>query len=98
MTMMIREVKGALAAANSALSAYSTVKHLAEDLLEARAEMDRLRDIERANDNLHAKIKQLEETLEIMSDPEALAVIKDGLEDDKAGRVHDHDDVEKELG
>ncbi|MCX6733199.1 MAG: type II toxin-antitoxin system Phd/YefM family antitoxin [Candidatus Peregrinibacteria bacterium] len=39
----------------------------------------------------------LMETLEIMSDPEAVKGIKDGLEDSKHGRMHKWEDVKKEL-
>lgn len=37
------------------------------------------------------------ETLEILADPEALQMLQDSLADIRAGRVHDHEDVEKEL-
>lgn len=38
------------------------------------------------------------ETLEILADPAALQLLQESIEDIKAGRLHDHDDVEKELG
>ena len=38
------------------------------------------------------------ETLEIMSDPESYKMFQRSLQDLKKGRLHDHDDVEKELG
>lgn len=38
------------------------------------------------------------ETIEIMSDPEAFKVFQQGLDDLRHGRVHDHEDVKKELG
>lgn len=37
------------------------------------------------------------ETLDILSDPEATKALKRGLEDIENGRLHDHDDVKKEL-
>lgn len=42
--------------------------------------------------------ESLRETLEIMSDPETMKDIKEAEEDIKAGRVHDWEDVKKELG
>jgi antitoxin YefM len=38
------------------------------------------------------------ETIEILSDPEAMRMLQQSVEDIRAGRLHDHDDVEKELG
>jgi PHD/YefM family antitoxin component YafN of YafNO toxin-antitoxin module len=38
------------------------------------------------------------ETMEILSDPETLQMLSKSIQDVKAGRVHDHDDVVKELG
>lgn len=38
------------------------------------------------------------ETLEIMSDPKLMKDIKEAEKDIKAGRVHDWEDVKKELG
>jgi antitoxin YefM len=38
------------------------------------------------------------ETLEILADPDALKMLQESIEDIRAGRLHDHDDVEKELG
>jgi prevent-host-death family protein len=38
------------------------------------------------------------ETMEILSDPEAMRMLRDSLEDVRAGRVHDHAEVEKALG
>lgn len=38
------------------------------------------------------------ETVEILSDPEAMQMLQQSIEDIRAGRLHDHDDVEKELG
>ena len=37
------------------------------------------------------------ETIEIMSDPEAYAAFQRSLDDIRAGRLHDHDDVMEEL-
>ena len=38
------------------------------------------------------------ETIEVLSDPEAMRMLRESLQDIRAGRLHDHDDVEKELG
>jgi PHD/YefM family antitoxin component YafN of YafNO toxin-antitoxin module len=38
------------------------------------------------------------ETMEILSDPDALQMLHDSLADIRAGRLHDHNDIEKELG
>ena len=38
------------------------------------------------------------ETIEVLNDPEAMQMLQRSLEDIRAGRLHDHDDVEKELG
>jgi PHD/YefM family antitoxin component YafN of YafNO toxin-antitoxin module len=37
------------------------------------------------------------ETIEILSDPEACALFQQSLQDIRAGRLHDHEDVKKEL-
>lgn len=37
------------------------------------------------------------ETIEILSDPEACTMLQQSLQDIRAGRVHDHDDVKREL-
>jgi len=37
------------------------------------------------------------ETIEILSDPDALAMLQQSMQDIKAGRVHDHEDVKREL-
>jgi prevent-host-death family protein len=39
----------------------------------------------------------IEETLEIMADPELVKGIREGIEDEKAGRVIDYETVRKEL-
>ncbi|MFH0765696.1 MAG: type II toxin-antitoxin system prevent-host-death family antitoxin [Calditrichota bacterium] len=41
--------------------------------------------------------ESLMETLEILSDPEAMEAIRDSEEDIAAGRVHDWEEVKKEL-
>lgn len=46
----------------------------------------------------HDEYESLKETLEIMSDPDLMRDIKDGLDDIKAGRVTPWEDVKKELG
>jgi PHD/YefM family antitoxin component YafN of YafNO toxin-antitoxin module len=38
------------------------------------------------------------ETLEILSDPEAMQMLQQSIQDIRAGRLYDHADVEKELG
>ena len=38
------------------------------------------------------------ETIEILNDPEALRMLQQSIADIRAGRLSDHDDVEKELG
>jgi PHD/YefM family antitoxin component YafN of YafNO toxin-antitoxin module len=37
------------------------------------------------------------ETIEILSYPDGLKMLQEGLRDIQAGRLHDHDDVKKEL-
>jgi antitoxin YefM len=37
------------------------------------------------------------ETIEILSDPDALRMLQEGLRDIQAGRLHDHEDVKSEL-
>ncbi len=37
------------------------------------------------------------ETIEILSDPDALAMLQRSMQDIKAGRLHDHEDVKREL-
>lgn len=59
--------------------------------------------ITRHNKNAFAvvEIEYLEtilETMEIITDPESHRMFMESLEDIKQGRVHDHDDVERELG
>jgi PHD/YefM family antitoxin component YafN of YafNO toxin-antitoxin module len=38
------------------------------------------------------------ETIEIISDPRSLEMFQQSIADIRAGKLHDHDDVEKELG
>lgn len=38
------------------------------------------------------------ETIEILNDPESMRMLQESIEDIRAGRLHDQDDVEKELG
>lgn len=38
------------------------------------------------------------ETIEIVSDPDSFRMFQEGLEDIRAGRVHSHEDVKRELG
>jgi hypothetical protein len=37
------------------------------------------------------------ETIEILSDPDGLELLREGLRDIRAGRLHDHEDVKREL-
>jgi PHD/YefM family antitoxin component YafN of YafNO toxin-antitoxin module len=37
------------------------------------------------------------ETIEILSDPDAMKMLQDGLRDIRAGRLHDHEDVKREI-
>ena len=37
------------------------------------------------------------ETIEILSDPDACKMLQQGLQDIKAGRLYDHEDVKREL-
>ncbi len=37
------------------------------------------------------------ETMEILQDPKALRMLQESLADVQAGRLHDHEDVEREL-
>ena len=37
------------------------------------------------------------ETLEILADPESLNMLQDSIADIRAGRLHDHEDVKREL-
>ena len=37
------------------------------------------------------------ETIEILSDPDASKVLEKSLQDIRAGRLHDHEDVKREL-
>jgi prevent-host-death family protein len=39
-----------------------------------------------------------EETMEVMSDPEAMEALRRSEEDVKAGRLHDWDEVKRDLG
>lgn len=43
-------------------------------------------------------LSAVQETIEILSDPEAMQMLQQSIADIRAGRLHDHDDVEKELG
>ena len=46
----------------------------------------------------HDEYESWKETEEILADPKLMADIKESEEDIKAGRVHDWEDVKKELG
>ena len=82
------------------------------DITEARAQLNRLDErladerviyVTRHNKKVFAVVdleylQTVLETIEIVSDPEAFKLFQQGLEDLKQGRVHDHEDVKKELG
>jgi prevent-host-death family protein len=82
------------------------------DITEARAQLNRLDErladervivVTRHNKEVFAVVdieylRTVLETIEIMSDPEAFKLFQQSLEDLKHGRVHDHEDVKKELG
>ena len=42
-------------------------------------------------------LEALIETVEILSDPEAMQMLRESLADIEAGRLHDHEDVKREL-
>lgn len=39
----------------------------------------------------------IRETMEVLSDPESLQMLQDSIADIRAGRLHDHEDVKREL-
>jgi antitoxin YefM len=43
-------------------------------------------------------LETVQETIEVLSDPEAMQMLQDSLKDLRAGRVHTQSDVEKKLG
>jgi len=44
------------------------------------------------------ELESMEATMEILSDPDTMAAIRQGEKDLKAGRVYDWEDVKKDLG
>lgn len=42
-------------------------------------------------------LEALIETVNVLGDPEAMSMLARSIEDIKAGRLHDHEDVKKEL-
>ncbi len=46
----------------------------------------------------HGCMSAILETLEIMSDPISYEMFRRSLEDIRQGRLHDHEDVKRELG
>ena len=42
-------------------------------------------------------LEALLETMEILHDPETLKMLQQSLDDIRAGRLHDHEDVKREL-
>jgi PHD/YefM family antitoxin component YafN of YafNO toxin-antitoxin module len=42
-------------------------------------------------------LSALKETIEILSDPEAMEMLRKSIDDVREGRLHDHDDVQDEL-
>lgn len=81
------------------------------DISEARKEFSRLDErlreehviwITRHNKKAFAVVdigllEALMETVEILNDPEALKMLQASLDDIRAGRVYDHDDIKSEL-
>ena len=43
-------------------------------------------------------LRTMLETIDILSDPEAVQMLQQSLADIREGRLHDHDDVQEELG
>jgi len=82
------------------------------DISEARKQLnsidERLRDehvivITRHNKKVFAVVdleylSAVKETIEVLSDPEAMQMLQQSIADIRAGRLHEHADVEKELG
>lgn len=71
--------------------------------LDERLVLDRVIFVTRHNKSAFALVDTeylcaILETIEIVSDPQSLEMFKQSIEDIRAGRLHDHDDVEKELG
>ncbi|MBI2621544.1 MAG: type II toxin-antitoxin system Phd/YefM family antitoxin [Candidatus Levybacteria bacterium] len=46
----------------------------------------------------HAEFESWKETTEILSDPSLMKAIRQGEKDEALGKVHDWEDVKKELG
>ncbi len=46
----------------------------------------------------HAEFESWKETTEILSDPSLMNAIREGEKDAASGRIHDWEDVKKELG
>ncbi len=81
------------------------------DISEARKQFntldERLRDervilITRHNKEAFAVVdldylSALMETLEVLADPEAMKMLQQSIEDIREGRLHDHEDVKREL-
>jgi prevent-host-death family protein len=81
------------------------------DISEARNQLSRLQErlkeerviwITRHNKKAFAVVdmevmEALLETLDILDDPEALKMFHESLEDIRAGRLHDHEDIKKEM-
>ena len=42
-------------------------------------------------------LEALQETVEVLSDPESMKLLAASIEDIRHGRVHDHEDVKREL-
>lgn len=70
--------------------------------LDERLREDRLIWVTRHNKQVFAVVdidwmQAVLETLEILNDPAALRMLQQSLEDIRAGRLYDHEDVKKEL-
>jgi len=59
--------------------------------------MQKLQTIEREVNDLRKKYESLEATIETLSDPEVMEQIEKSLEDIKAGRTRNIDELIKEL-
>jgi prevent-host-death family protein len=81
------------------------------DISEARKQFNKLDDLLRDDHVIkitrHGKgafavvdidyLQTMIETIDILSDPDTSKALQEGLEDIKKGRLHDHDDVKREL-
>ncbi len=71
--------------------------------LDERLQTDRVIFVTRHNKKAFAVIdldylEAVTETIDILADPASMEMLKQSLNDIRAGRLHSHEDVEKELG